>query len=61
MGKGCRYRPVNRKLWDESYDRIYGEKHARNRSEADKQESKNVVAGGSVHEKTESPENKETT
>ncbi|KKM92648.1 hypothetical protein LCGC14_1216430 [marine sediment metagenome] len=26
MSKGCWYRPVNKKKYDENYDRIFGEK-----------------------------------
>lgn len=28
-GKGDRYRPVDKKKWDENYDRIFGRKNAK--------------------------------
>ncbi len=39
MGKGSWYRPVNKKLYDKNYDRIFGKK-----------EEKKVSEGNTVHE-----------
>ena len=50
MGKGSRCRISNRKLWGESYDRIYGVRYARNSSQEDTEKSENYVAGGTLHD-----------
>jgi hypothetical protein len=53
MGKGSKSRIGDKKRFDENYENIYGENHARNSSQEDKQKSKGHVVGGSVHDQEE--------
>lgn len=38
-GKGDKYRPVDRKKWDENYDRIFGKKKNENTKKKSKKTS----------------------
>lgn len=44
MGKGCRYRPVNQKVYAENYDRIFGAKPQKEVKNEDEEGRKGVPA-----------------